>query len=111
MAPLEGRDHCWAHDPENHTRAAQARRRGGNNRRRGKVTPEDAARLRDVGSVQGLLEHAVADTLALENSVQRNRTIAYLSQCLLTAVEKAELERRLAVLEAQLAMQPNRSSA
>jgi hypothetical protein len=102
MAPLEGRDFCWAHDPENRGKAAAARRQGGANRRRSKTAPEDAPRLRDVDSVQSILEQAVADTLALENSVQRNRTVAYLATCLLSALEKGEFEQRLAELEGRL---------
>lgn len=40
------------------------------------------------------------DTLALENSVARSRTLAYLSQTALKCLEVGELEERLALLEA-----------
>ena len=108
MAPLEGRDHCWAHDPANRAQAAEARRQGGANRRRGKASAGDAPRLRDVDSVQAVLEQAVADTLALENSVQRARTLAYLANILLSALEKSDFEQRLSDLEARLGTQTNR---
>ena len=102
MAPLDGRDHCWAHDPENRAQAMEARRQGGTTRQRRKQPAGEVQQLRDVGSVQGILEQAVADTLALENSVQRNRTLAYLATGLLSALEKGEFEQRLADLEARL---------
>ena len=108
MAPLEGRTFCWAHDPANRGKAAEARRQGGVNRRRSKAAPGDAPRLRDVPSVQGILEQAVADTLALENSVQRTRTVAYLATVLLSALEKSDFEQRLSDLEARLGTQTNR---
>ncbi len=50
--------------------------------------------------IQRVLEVAATDTLALENSVARNRTLAYLSQTALKALEVGELEERLALLEA-----------
>ena len=46
-----------------------------------------------------LLEVAVIDTLSLENSVARSRTLAYLGQTALKCLEVGELEDRLALLE------------
>ncbi len=45
---------------------------------------------------------AVTDTLSLENSIARSRTIAYLAQVTLKALEVGELEERLQTLEATL---------
>jgi hypothetical protein len=45
---------------------------------------------------------AVIDTLGLENSVARNRTLAYLAQVSLGLLDKGELEARLEALEAAL---------
>jgi len=46
-----------------------------------------------------LLEVAVIDTLSLENSVARSRTLAYLGHTALKCLEVGELEDRLALLE------------
>ena len=99
MTPLEGKDVCWAHDPENRRQAAAARRKGGYNRRVPKVSAGDADPLRSVEAILSVLERAVADTQVLENSVQRNRTLAYLATAALNALEKAEMEQRIAALE------------
>jgi len=56
--------------------------------------------LSTVADIQRLLEVAVLDTLSLENSVARSRTLAYLGQTALKCLEVGELEDRLALLEA-----------
>jgi len=100
MPPLEGSRYCFAHDPARAGDRAAARKRGGRNRR----TPPDATparevRLRDVGSVQALLEETVSTTLAQENSGQRSRTLGYLLGLALKALEVGKLEDCLAALE------------
>jgi len=52
-----------------------------------------------VATAARLLEVAVIDTLALENSVARSRTLAHLGQTALKCLEIGELEGRLALLE------------
>ena len=59
-------------------------------------------RLRDVASVQEVIEEAVRDTLAQPNSAQRSRALGYLAGIALKALEVGELEARLAALEGQL---------
>jgi len=53
-----------------------------------------------VTDIRRLLEVATIDTLSLENSVARSRTLAYLAQSALKCLEVGELEERLALLEA-----------
>ena len=79
----------------------EARRLGGKRRRRERIVSEayDFGGLASVGSIRRLVEVAVLDTFGLENSVARNRTIAYLAQLALKALEVGELEKRLAALE------------
>ena len=57
---LQGRPFCFAHDPEKAEERADARRRGGYNRRTPKATDPDGypTRLRSVGDVQAVLERA-----------------------------------------------------
>ncbi|MCH6588005.1 MAG: hypothetical protein IH805_06795 [Proteobacteria bacterium] len=56
--------------------------------------------LASVSEIRRLVEVAVTDTFALENSVNRNRTLAYLAQTALKLLEAGELAERLDALEA-----------
>lgn len=108
MACLANSDWCFAHAPEKGRERAAARKRGGLNRRApapsgDQIPPTD---LRDVRSIQELLERVVTDTLAQENSAQRSRTIGYLAGLLLKAVEVGEFEARLAAIESSLGDEP-----
>jgi hypothetical protein len=58
--------------------------------------------LNDVRQVRRLLEIAVLDALGLENSIARSRTLAYLAQVALKALEVGELEERVRELESVL---------
>jgi hypothetical protein len=75
---------------------------------RGSDPPAIAPRLRDVGAIQEQLETALFDSLRLENSNGRSRTIGYLLGFALKALEVGELESRLAALEAQVRSGPRR---
>ena len=101
---LRGEDFCLFHSPAHEEEAAEARRLGGLRRRKEKAVlgAYDFQGLRAVPDIQRVLEIATTDTLALENSVSRNRTLAYLCQTALKALEVGELEERLEVLEAAL---------
>ena len=102
--PLAGEDFCLFHSPTHEEQAAEARRLGGLRRRKEKTVAGayEFQGLRTVGDIQRLLEIAVLDVLALENSVARGRTLAYLGQTALKCLEVGELEERLEVLEAAL---------
>ena len=99
--PLLDGDFCLMHSPEHAEEMAEARRLGGLRRRREKAVSGayDFEGLADVGQVQRLLEIAVSDTLSLENSVARSRTLAYLAQIALKALEVGELAERIDALE------------
>jgi len=101
MPPLQGSRFCWAHDPSKAKERAEARKRGGfmAHRPAGDVGEVD---LRDVRSVLALIERAIRDTLALKNSVPRNRAIGSLAATALKALEIGELERRIEALERAL---------
>jgi hypothetical protein len=89
------------HDPEHAEEVQEARRLGGLRRRREKVTSGayDFEGLGSVEQIRRLLEIAALDTLGLENSVARSRTLAYLAQVALKALEVGELEDRVRALE------------
>ena len=103
-APQHESDYCFMHDPAHADEMAEARRLGGLRRRKEKAVAGayDIEDLENVGNVRRLIQIAVMDTLSLENSIARSRTIAYLAQVALKALETGELEERLVALEAAL---------
>ncbi len=97
-------EYCLFHSPEHEAEVAEARRLGGLRRRR-EVTVAGAYDFCGLGSVSDvlrLLEVAVLDTLSLDNSLARSRTLAYLAQTALKAIQLGDVEERLASLEAAL---------
>jgi hypothetical protein len=101
MHPLTDSQFCWAHSPERKKEVQEARRLGGLRRKR-ESTISSAYQFDSLNSVEDIrrmLEVAVFDTLAMENSIARNRTLAYLTQVALHALEVGDLEERIAALE------------
>jgi hypothetical protein len=106
MAPVAGSDPalCFTHSPARAPERARARKRGGEARR----TPvlyalgPEALPLRDVASIQQLLETTVHETRALPPGHERSRAIGSLLMLALKALETGELEARLAALEEQI---------
>ena len=93
---------CLWHDPDHADEVAEARRLGGQRRRRERVVAGayDFEGLGSVPSIRRLVEVAAMDTLGLENSVARARALAYLAQVATGLLEKGEFEERLAAIEA-----------
>lgn len=103
---VAGSEFCFAHDPTLRAKRKEARSAGGKARHRRHITWADddlraAVRIRSVADVLALLERATVDELRLENSHNRNRTIASLATAALRALEVGELEQRIAALEAK----------
>ena len=104
MAPLRDRPFCFAHDPERATEAAEARRLGGL-RRRKEGTIAIAYDLPGLDSVEGirrLLDIVVTDGLSLDNGIARLRILIATATAAAKLLETAELEDRLAAVEAAL---------
>ena len=55
-----------------------------------------------MADIRRIVEIAVLDTLGLENSIARNRTLAYLAMTAIKLLESGETEQRLAALEAAI---------
>lgn len=92
--PLRDSEYCFWHDPDHAEAAAEARRLGGLRRRRETVLASayELSGIRTARDVRRLLEIAVLDTLALDNSVGRSRTLVSLAQLALQLyfVERAQ---------------------
>ena len=99
--PLTDGDFCLWHDPEHAAVVAEARKVGGS-RKRKEVTIAVAYDFEGLGTVpqiRRLVEVAVLDTLALENSVSRARALAYLAHTATKLLEVGELEQQLERVE------------
>ena len=101
MHPLRDSQFCWSHSPEHAQEAQEARRLGGQ-RRKKEVMLAGAYDLEGLDNIPGIrrvLEIATLDTLAQENNLSRNRTLGYLMQVALKAMDAGETEERLTALE------------
>lgn len=103
-APLTDGEFCFWHSPDHAEEVAEAGRLGGLRRRREKTVAAayDLEGLETVHQIRRPLEIAVLDTLGLENSIARSRTLAYLSQMALKVLEVGDFQERLQALEAAL---------
>jgi hypothetical protein len=102
--PMRDSDFCFWHDPDHAEEAEQARRLGGQRRRREKIT-EGAYDLEGLDTVEGirrLLQVALLDAVGLENSVARSRVIISGALAAAKLLEVGEQEDRLAAVEAAL---------
>lgn len=75
--PSGGEQFCLWHSPQREEEAAEARRLGGLRRRREKTVSSAYAfaGLDSVQAIRRILEIATIDTLGLENSIVRSRTL------------------------------------
>lgn len=106
-ARIPGSEWCAFHDPARARLQAEARQRGGRNRRvpKGPPPPPGSIRLRDVPAIQARLEAELADAMARENCDARTRSVVAVLTLALKCLEVGELETRLAALEQRLAEQ------
>ena len=102
--PLAGGEFCFFHDPDHAEAVKEARRLGGQRRRREGVVAGayDFEGLAFIDDIRRLVEVAVIDTLQLENSVSRNRTLGSLATTAVKLLEAGELADRVAILEEAL---------
>jgi len=100
-----GESFCFWHAPDTADEAAEARRLGGLHRRKKKTiaTIYGFNGLRTVEDNQALLETAVTETFALENSIARNRTLIQAATTGAKLVEVGDHEERIATLESVIA--------
>jgi hypothetical protein len=100
--PLRDEPFCFWHSPETAEEASEARRIGGLHRRKKKTVGAIYGfhGLRSIEDNQTLLETAAIETLALENSIARNRALAGFAAVGAKLIEVGDHEERLRALEA-----------
>jgi hypothetical protein len=102
--PMRDSDYCVFHDPEHAEVVLEARRAGGQRRKKeaAVATAYDFQGLTSIEDIRRLLEVAAYDALSLNNDLGRVRALGYLAQVACTLLEKGETEERLAAVEAAL---------
>jgi hypothetical protein len=99
-ALLKGSGLCFWHDPTMSDKRSKAGVKGGS---RGKIPKADV----DIDDIQGI-KRLLVETINevrncnAESMVQKGRAVGYLASILLVALEKSDIEARLARLEAAI---------
>jgi hypothetical protein len=102
--PQLERSWCFAHDPARAEDAAEARRLGGQRRRREgtMAVAYDLPGLDTVEGIRRVLDIVVADALGLDNGIARLRVLIAVATASTRLLETGELEARIATLESAL---------
>lgn len=102
---IGGGDYCFTHDPSRGEARALARRTGGYNRKAPHGGGDPGAvpgQVRTLADVLAVLDYALRETLALENSIARGRLLVSIAAEFTNAIKTGELETRMQALEAAL---------
>ena len=92
--------YCFTHDPERAAARQSARKLGGYHRRRGAVSG-DAVTIVSLADVLTLVNAVIRDAWNLDNSPARARVLLSAADCARGVLEVADLEKRIAALEAK----------
>jgi len=103
--------YCFVHDPTQGAARAKARKRGGERRRVPHMgNPEIIpTQVRTIDDVLKVLDYALAESMPLENSIQRGRLLVAIAGAFIEAIKTGELESRLAAIEAALKLREAKS--
>jgi len=101
---IKGEKFCFIHSPTQGAARAKARKKGGErNRTPHAGNPETIpASVRTIDDVLKVLDYALAESMPLENSIQRGRLIVAIASAFVEAIKTGELESRLAAIESAL---------
>lgn len=102
--PLRDADVCFWHSPDHAAEASEARRLGGLRRRREHAVAGayEFDGLEGVPQIRRIVEVAVLDALALENSIARGRLLVACALAAAKLLEVGDLEARLTEVEGLL---------
>jgi hypothetical protein len=99
---INNSQYCFAHDPKSVKKRAQARKKGGQNRRVIKRSQYEYQSIKSVKEINQILESAINDARSLECSQSSLRTLAYLCQIALKGHEMGSLEERIDAIEQRI---------
>jgi hypothetical protein len=106
---MRGEPFCFWHAPETADELADAQRMGRLHRRKKRTVAAiyGFGGLRTIEDNQALLETITIETMALENSIARNRAVNSMLATGIRMVEVGELEARIEALEAAAGRRAN----
>jgi hypothetical protein len=109
--PMRDATFCFWHNPATADEVADAQRLGGVRRKRERTVAGayDFTGLSTVDSITRLLEIAVFDALALDNSLARSRTLIAAGLAGAKLLETGDLQARIELLEAATRSRPDPS--
>lgn len=93
--------YCFTHDPTRGKERAQARKLGGTRNRvaHGGDAEGLPKQIRTLTDVLTVLDYTLAETLPMENSIQRGRLLVALAHAFVEAIKTGELEARVEAIE------------
>lgn len=95
-------DFCFTHDPANAKKRAEARKKGGYNRRVIKNTENEHYPVKSIKDINAILESAINEARSLESSQSKLRILGYLCQIALKGQELGSLVERVNAAEEKL---------
>lgn len=105
---ISGSSHCFAHAPDQVEKRRNARRRGG---QAGRVitVPDSSLAVRSLGDVLAIVELKINDVRAGRIDIRIANAIGVLANVAARTIQQADVENRIAALEAVL--EPERRQA
>lgn len=91
--------YCFAHDPASTKKRAEARKKGGLNRRVNRRTEHEYHSIKSVKDIIDILETTINEARRLESNQSNLRTLGYLCQIALKGLEWGSQEERVEALE------------
>ncbi|OQY87269.1 MAG: hypothetical protein B6D41_11845 [Chloroflexi bacterium UTCFX4] len=93
--------YCAFHSPAHGKARAEGHKRGGERNRvpHGGGAEGLPKRIRTLTDVLAVLDYALAETLPMENSIQRGRLLVALAHAFVEAIKTGELEARVEAIE------------
>lgn len=101
MPAIAGSKYCFTHSPNLGAARAVAHKTGGERTRAKHAGNADAlpSAARTMGDVMQILDYTLAESIPLENSIQRGRLLIALVAGYVAAIQVGELELRIMALE------------
>ncbi len=96
---ISGSKYCFTHDPAKAAERLIAHRKGGFNHPHQHDAPMPECDLRTTSGLSLLMDNAIRETWKLQNSLTRERTLAYLVQVQRSVLEVSDIEARIKRLE------------
>jgi len=99
---VNGSNYCFIHDPASARQRAEARKKGGLNRRVLKRSEHRYISINSVKDIHSIIELAINDACSLEPCPANLKLIGYLAQVALKVLETGSLEDRINALDGQM---------